>query len=252
MSDHMGAMTESWRVQRRSVASDMQIKRMAVIAGAVVLVGAIVIAGYSYLGRRPHAVPVIEADSRPIRVRPDNPGGMQVAGADEQIMGGAGSDRADAMAPPPEAPQLGALRAQIQAANQPAPPPVAVSPPVVAPPVAAPPFVAPPVVAAPTAAPAAPGSRQPPPHAAAPAPTGRTMVQLASVGTEQEATSEWQRLSRKMPELLRSRQPALQRAERDGKQLWRVRTGGFADTAQATAFCTQVRAKGTGCTIASF
>ncbi len=55
-----------------------------------------------------------------------------------------------------------------------------------------------------------------------------------------------------MPGLLDSHQPAVQRAERSGKTIFRLRTGGFTDVASATAFCAQVRSKGAGCTIASF
>jgi hypothetical protein len=64
--------------------------------------------------------------------------------------------------------------------------------------------------------------------------------------------AEWRLLSHRMPDLLSARHPAVMRAEHDGKPIWRLRTGGFADVAAATAFCQQVRAKGGGCAIASF
>jgi hypothetical protein len=50
-----------------------------------------------------------------------------------------------------------------------------------------------------------------------------------------------------MPALLSARQPVLIKAERNGHTLWVVRTGGFSDVAQASAFCGQVRAAGGGC-----
>ena len=62
----------------------------------------------------------------------------------------------------------------------------------------------------------------------------------------QAAQSEWQRLAKRMPDLLGDRRPAISKVERDGRTVWRLRTGGFADIAQATAFCERVRAKG-GC-----
>ena len=70
--------------------------------------------------------------------------------------------------------------------------------------------------------------------------------------SEDAAKSEWQRLSKRLPDLLGQRKPAFSKTEHDGKALWRVRTGGFADVAQATAFCEKVRAKGAGCSVADF
>ena len=252
--ERAGMRSESWRPQRRERGLDPQIMRMAAIAAGAVVVLGFGYGGYSLLARGPRAVPVIEADSRPLRVRPDNPGGMQVAGAEEQIMGGSGTGKADGMAPAPEVPQPQALRAQIQAARQPAPPPQPVS--LTVPP--APPL---PVISAlpeqRTAVPLSTPARAPAPRAApapAPAPTqaGGTEVQLAALESEAAAMAEWQRLAKRMPDLLATRHPAVQRAERDGKPIFRLRTGGFTDIAQATSFCTQIRAKGAGCSIASF
>ena len=235
---------QSWRPQRRAPI-DPQLMRMALIAGGVAVLGALGVGGYTLMASRPHTVPVIEADSRPLRVRPDNPGGMQVAGADEQIMGGDDSGQDAAMAPPPEAPQMAALRAQIDAARQPAPPAQAAPPAQPLPPPAPTPLAA---AAAPEPPPAL--TLQPAAHAAAG--SGGAQVQLAAVETQQAAMSEWQRLAKKMPDLLSSRHPAVVRAQRDGKLLWRLRTGGFADIAQATQFCAKVRAEGGGCTLANF
>ena len=78
------------------------------------------------------------------------------------------------------------------------------------------------------------------------------LVQLAALGSEQAAQTEWQRLAKRMPDLLQDRQPVVQRAEKDGNPIWRLRTGGFADIAEATGFCGKVRAKGADCSLASF
>lgn len=249
MSDRLSPTTESWRPQRREPMFDPQVRRIALLAcGAAVVLG-LGVGGYSLLARRPQGIPVVEADSRPLRVKPENPGGMQVAGAEEQIMGGSGGGQADAMAPAPEAPQPQVLRAQINAVRQPAPPSPAA--------VAAPAPIPAPAAAAPTAISAAPEPRPMPapmahPPAARAAASGSMEVQLAAVETEQAAHGEWQRLAKRMPDLLGSHRPAVVKAERDGKVFYRLRTGGFTDTAQASAFCTQVKAKGGGCAIASF
>ena len=41
------------------------------------------------------------------------------------------------------------------------------------------------------------------------------------------------------------------KVERDGKTLWRVRTGGFADANAARAFCEHVKAKASGCIVSA-
>ncbi len=251
MSDRLSLPTESWRPQRQPSAFDPDIKRMAVMAAGVMALLAVGVGGYKLAGRSPRAVPVIEADSRPLRVHPDNPGGMQFAGAEEQFTDGAGSE-AEAMAPPPEAPAPQALRAQIKARQ--AVPDAALPAEAPLPPPSRP---APALPVRPLPAPPAPVAALPAPVAAAPVRpavplTGALQVQLAAMDSEAGATAEWQRLAKRVPDLLASRHPAILRAERDGRTFYRLRTGGFADTAQATAFCAAVRAKGGACAIASF
>jgi hypothetical protein len=72
------------------------------------------------------------------------------------------------------------------------------------------------------------------------------------VSSEEAARTEWQRLSKRLPDLLGQRRPAFSKTEHDGRTLWRVRAGGFADIPQATSFCEKVRAKGLGCSVADF
>jgi hypothetical protein len=198
------------------------------------------------MGHRSTTVPVIEADSRPIRVKPENAGGMQIAGGNEDIMSGGSDTNGGKLAPPPEAPAPQALLL---------PPPPASPPPTLAAPTPSPASAAVAPAAPKPAAPVEKRAAAPAPAAAPPAATPSAkapMVQLAAVGSEDAAHSEWQRLEKHWPDLFGHRQPAFSKTERSGRALWRVRTGGFSDVAQATAFCERVRAKGTGCSIADF
>jgi len=200
--------------------------------GTLLLVG---MGGWALMGGRPSTIPVIEADSRPLRVKPADAGGMQVAGSDEAGDGGG----VQAMAPAAEAPAPQALRAQLAPVVAPNALPAAVAGP--APAIAA----VTPVVQPPSARPGV----VPP---VARATVGGAFVQLAALETEALAQAEWQRLVKRMPELLGDRKPVVLKAERDGKVVWRIRTGGFADIAEATGFCVKVKARGAGCTLASF
>jgi hypothetical protein len=263
----MPSMTPAYRVARRREGMDPNTRRLALFAGVIGGALLLLVGAWSLTGPRHTGVPVVEADSRPVREKPKQAGGMTVDGQDDAILSGE-SDGKAALAPPPETPALQALKAQEQAGAQPAPAPAAAAPAasvraVPEPPAPAAPAVeAPPKpIARPTTAPAAtepkPAAKVaaasvpvPPPAKPAPAAAaGGPLVQLAALTTEAGASVEWQRLSKKMPELFNGRRPSVVRTEHDGKIFWRLRTGGFADTAQATAFCKEVRAKGAGCSI---
>ena len=225
--------------------------------GGLLLLGTV---GWAVMGRKPAEVPLIEADARPIRVKPENAGGQQFAGADEQVMGGQ-STGTERMAPAAEVPAPQALRAQMQPVQAPAAATPGAAPVVVDP--SAPVAAAAPAVAGPGASPlpdtplrTQPAARAaavvPKPATPAPAAAGATMVQLAALESEAAAQAEWSKLSKRLPDLLGSRRLVVQKTERDGKPMWRVRTGGFSDVAEATSFCGKMRAKGASCTIASF
>jgi hypothetical protein len=232
-------------------------RRLLIIAG--VLAGGLVtvFAASSLMHHRGTGeIPVVQADSRPIRVKPDNPGGLQVANAGNEIFSGGSDTDSSKLAPAPEVPDPAALRAPPPPPAQAAPAaPLALAPP-------APPVIAePPRPAKPTKVatetppqPPAPARSQvavvtPPPAAA----SGKgVFVQLAALTTEDAARAEWQRFAKRMPDLLGGHAPNFSRIERDGHTFWRVRTGGFADVARARSFCEQVRAKGGGCSVAEF
>lgn len=233
-----GPVRSSYRARRPGMDQGTRYLLFAAAGlGGLLLAG---MASWALIGGHSASIPVIEADSRPIRVKPENAGGLQVVGAEDQVMGGQGA-RTQGMAPAAETPAPQALRAQM--------------PPQPRIPAAAPAAAGQPEATAASPPPAAPVQRPAiPAQAIRPAapPASGPVVQLAAVDSEQVAQSEWQRLSKRMPDLLGDRRPLLQRADRDGHAVWRVRTGGFADIAEATSFCARVRSKGGACAIANF
>ncbi len=263
-----------YRSRRSGTEPGLNIVKVAAAGlGGLLLLGVV---SYSLMGRHSSGVPVIEADSRPVRVKPDNPGGMQIAGADELSLS---DDRTshDTMAPAAEVPAPQALRAQMQQTAPAAAPasPVKASPspqasalqptgpapgpaPAVAPYAAtagaSPPADTPPPPATKSLSASEPGrtvARQDARPATKPS-DGTTMVQLGALSSEEAARSEWHRLEHLQPALLDGREPLVTKVERDGRTYWRLRTGGFTDIADATEFCTKMKAKGGACAIASF
>jgi hypothetical protein len=237
----------AWR--QRGQRSRPRVLLLAGVVGVLAFVAAVALVGTGERAER--AVPLIVADNAPFRVRPADPGGMQVPNQDQlvyQRMAGApvapSGRRIEVLLPPPEAPL------PVPRPAPPAPAPEAAAP---AEPPAAP--ASPPPGPAP--AEAAPGLPLPPPPpavaAAQPAAPvqaradGPVQVQLAAVGSEAAVQPEWNRLRARMPDLLGSHALVVSRGERDGQPFWRVRTGGFADVAAARGFCDQVRARGFTC-----
>lgn len=251
------AFLPSYRTIRRGRRMDPGTRRLMTTAGGIGAVLVVAIGGWSLLHRGPSAVPVIAAPSGPMRVKPANPGGMTVIGANQDLTAdGAGEDSVK-MQSAPEKPALAALQALEAKAPAALAPPAA---PVVA---AVRPASAPPAAAASTSSPpasvpaqvaAGPAPVTPPPSSVGPQRPGSagTAVQLAAMDSREAAMAEWQHLAQRMPALLGNRQPTVQRAEVGGHTVWRLRTTGFASIAVATQFCQQVRAQGGGCAIAAF
>jgi cell division septation protein DedD len=239
----------SWRPRQEK--QGISVRMLAVaggLLGVVALAGAVAW-GVSRMG--PHVVPVIEADVRPLKVRPENPGGMVVPNQDQLVLEPiavrreaerrGGSAKLDAG---PEAPQLDLLQRQAappppitaapQAAQQPAQQPAPQAPTALANAVP----LAPPV-AAPIAAPVAPRL--------APVANGRAMIQLGALTTEEAARAEWDRMAKRVPELA-GFQPRISKLEREGQApLYRLRAGGLADAAAAKSLCDTIKTKGGAC-----
>lgn len=278
------APVPSYRV--RSAANEGSSTRMLAMAGglaAIVGVGAMVGWGITRLTTdRP--IPTVEADARPVKIRPDDRGGLRVANQDEIIFerrnSGATFEASGRLAPAAEAPNLDALRAATAPPPAPAPrivtesqaplpasevPPVPVLPGQAAPRPSAPPPPAPQAAGSPLTAPqtAAPQAAAPPltapqaPSTPAPVATppqrvaagGTVVVQLGALDSEVGARTEWDRLARRAPELLQGRSPQIIRFERQDKPtMWRLRTGGFSAEA-AREFCDGIRGKGGACAV---
>ncbi|HIJ63015.1 MAG TPA: SPOR domain-containing protein [Rhodospirillaceae bacterium] len=226
--------------------------------------------------------PVVHADDRPVKTRPQDRGGMEVPNQDklvyEKMSGNAeGEPQQERLLPPPEQPQTPQRKPAIKPAF-PAPPaaapatgeipppatagtpamtaPAAVPAPAAtapaAPPVAAPP---PPAAAAPKAPPAA--AKAPP--AAAPAPAappaaaaaaGTWLVQLAALTSEGDARNEWGRLRNANKDLLGELGSDIVRVDLGAKGIfWRLRAGPLGE-ADARTLCAALSKRSQGCIVA--
>jgi hypothetical protein len=263
-----------YRVPRRGGLEPMT-RRLMLIAGGLSGALVLIVVLWSSVGHHGGGgVPVVQADQRPVRVKPANPGGMQIPGLSTDT--GAGDASAtDTLAPAPETPNPQAL------ARQAPPPAPATSQTTGAQTMAAQtsalqtakltPLSVPAPGQSATAAPLAPVTAAPPAAAAKPTQlaaaaipehhaalsaehgaAGHAQVQLAAVATEAAAHEEWRRLEHRMPDVFGTHRPVFSKVEHDGHMLWRVRTGDFATEAEASQFCQLVRAKGGGCAVAAF
>lgn len=114
VSDEVSIPNAAYRAHR-PVQTGMEpgTKRLLIIAGGLGGILVAVIAASALMGRStPTEVPVVQADSRPIRVKPENPGGMQVVGAGAEIFSGGGDNTVTRLAPAAEAPDPKGLRSE--------------------------------------------------------------------------------------------------------------------------------------------
>jgi cell division septation protein DedD len=211
-------------------------------------------------------VPLIRAPDAPYKVRPVDPGGMDVDGMNQlsfEAAGGLdpGGDLAlDAL---PEEPM------QRPVAGQPAPPPVAVAQAAPAPKPAAPAMAVPekpmpvaekpkPVVVAekPKPAPAKSGDRlasldkELSKAAAPPASDGGSYaLQLGAFSTQAKANDVWKDFSGRYS-YLKGLEKSVVTLERDGQKLYRLRATGVTGRATADNLCARLRVAGEQCSVA--
>ena len=193
-------------------------------------------------------VPLIKADKDPHKVRPVDPGGMDVPGRDRLVYGrleGEGAKAVETLLPPPEEPLPPPAPGETVIATfgeNPAPEPAPE-------PTPAPPAPEPKV--APKPAPAPPPEEKPAPERVAPpAPSssGAYLIQMASLRDEGAATREWARLQKAHTDVLGSLTVNIQRADLGAKGVyWRLRAGFVADRDAAAALCQTLKARKVPC-----
>ena len=205
-------------------------------------------------------VPVISADARPLKARPENPGGMVVPNQDKLIYEGLGRGERDTaverLLPPPEQPKAPpvqsppvreeAATAPPSSASAPPSPPAVSAMPVA--PVAVPPPAPPPASATAKSAPAV----ETLPSAAAArqgAARGEFMIQLAAMGTMDAAQKEWVRLKKASPDLLAAQASDIVKVDLGAKGVFFRLRAGPMDELSARTLCGQMTKRNAGCMV---
>ena len=233
------------------------------------------------VARTGDGVPLLRADERPTKVKPDQPGGMAVPdqnvslysdkpggaqvekllpAAEQPMPRPAPAAKAAATSLSPAVPSVAppATPPAPQTTLSASPPAVLASPPQPAPPPAtrsAGPKVAPQPTPQPTpTAKAAPPPKQPAPAQAAAAPAGKAspiQVRLASLRSPEAARDEWARMKRENPDLLGKLTAVAVRADLGDQGIYyRIQAGSFGDKADAEKLCGELKRRKLGCILA--
>ena len=249
-----------------------RILTVGIALGALFGFVAIVFNAYDR-GKQPaddKAAPVIKAEEGPLKVRPQQPGGMDVPNQDKQVYGRiAPADRppqVEHLIPPPEAnvarpPLPPPAETAASQPTAPAPAPTEPKPAETAAAPAAPPPAAPAAAAQP-AEPAAKAEAPPepaPPARMASAPpaspatrslAGSYRVQLASLKSEDAAKRSWTDLSKRNADLFGKLSSSVVRADLGRKGVYyRLQAGPLPDAAAAQALCNRVKQRKLGCIV---
>jgi cell division septation protein DedD len=188
-------------------------------------------------------VPLIRADERPTKVKPEKPGGMEVPDRDKLIYT-LKHAAVEHLLPPAEKPMPRPTAPSVAAPSaSPQPPPASTGAGAANPPPQAQPQQSagkPPAKAEPAAtAGAKPGTAQK---------TGGARIQLASVRSEEAARREWDRIRRANPDLLGSVSATFVRADLGEKGVfYGLQTPPIAD---ADRICSELKRRNIGCIIA--
>jgi hypothetical protein len=218
------------RIKRRShrgLAIALALGVMALSAGGL-WVGYRLSVGRGSSGE----IPLIHADTDPIKVKPDDPGGMEIPNRDRFVLNPSGGMPVERLLPPPETPL---------------PRPTATSTPQATVPTTAPPASQAPPAAAPVT---------PPQTATVPTPgstsdTKGYRLQLGAEKGPEIAKQEWDRIKRQNADLVGSLSASVDRADLGARGVfYRIHVGPIADAAQAERLCAQLRQRGVGCILA--
>jgi hypothetical protein len=110
VSDDISIPSPTYRVPHYRGGMDPATRKLAMIAAGIGGILLVAVGGWTMLNHHSHGVPVVQADSGPLRVKPTNPGGLQVAGAGNEIFSGGSDTDVEKLAPPPETPDPLGLR----------------------------------------------------------------------------------------------------------------------------------------------
>lgn len=266
--------------------------RAATTAGALIslaILAIVVIWSYRLGVRDANDVPVIRAQIEATKIKPDQPGGIEIAHQDREvynIVDGAKPAAEGGFAPSEDV--LTVEDAPVSPAPEPRPQPVAEAPAAPAPVAEAPvepaevepaaPEIAEEVTeqagseetpdtgdedvspAAPAAAPVAlrrptRSASQPPEETALAEPraaalASRVQIQLGAFNTEDIAGQQWAELKNRNGDLLSGRARVVSPVVSGGRRLYRLRAGPFSDVDEASTLCRALKARGEDCIVA--
>lgn len=188
--------------------------------------------------------PLIRADKKPEKARPEQPGGMNVPHQDKTVYDRVapenGEKQVEQMLPPPEEP--------VARPKEPSAPPAAAAPGAPAETKAAETKTAEQKPGG--KKPAEPKAAGPSAPAAPPSASGGYRVQLAALESEEAAAQTIARLKSANADLLRNVPLAVQRADLGEKGIYyRVQSAPLGDGAAAKALCDSLRSRNVGCLI---
>jgi cell division septation protein DedD len=217
------------RQARRSAISKVVLS----ISLALLCVMALgVVARHILFGEAPRdrqiSVPVIHADDKPIKAKPDERGGMEVPNQDKLIYERMGAKKDDQK-----------IERLLPSPEQPSPPPAKTA--------AAASPAAVPSAAKPAPVPVSPPAASVPPTESK---NGGWVVQLGAVRSEAEARAAWNHLKSLHKDELSGLDDDIVRVDLGAKGIyWRIR-GGPLDEAQARLLCATLTKQDQGCLIA--